>query len=124
MSDHIEVICGACEAVVCFPPARYRELKRTHETWYCPNGHPRAWLGKSDEEKRIEELERQVAALERSKGWLAESLQYARTVCRWPGCWRKCATETSLRNHFIRAHGAPTRAQIAVAELAAEAASA
>jgi len=39
---------------------KYRNLRETHKTFYCPNGHAQSYTGPSEKDKRIEELETQV----------------------------------------------------------------
>lgn len=45
--------CGIAFGV---PVRVIEEFRRTHETFYCPHGHPRHFPGKSEEEKLREEL--------------------------------------------------------------------
>ena len=50
--------CGECGIVFSVPEWWKDERVRDHATWYCPNGHHRAFNGKTAEQRRIEELER------------------------------------------------------------------
>ena len=59
-----DLTCGECGVPFCLPESKMRDLKRTHEIFYCPNGHPRCFPGKTDQEKKIEELERQLRSLQ------------------------------------------------------------
>jgi hypothetical protein len=54
------VTCGehGCGEVFAVPDYVLERWKRTHETWSCPSGHRRAFLGKTNEERRIEDLQR------------------------------------------------------------------
>jgi len=47
------ITCGATDCGITFAvPQRWREQKqKDHSTFYCPNGHPRAYHGESAEEK-------------------------------------------------------------------------
>jgi len=74
------ITCGACGVVFAMPARYVRERKRDHRTWYCPNGHPRAWNGES----REEELERQLRSVQAYGTSLRDQLE---------------ATERSLRGH-------------------------
>lgn len=56
--------CGISFAM----PSRFVEGRRAdHKTWYCPNGHPRHFPGKSREEELRDELNRmrRIAEMER-----------------------------------------------------------
>lgn len=52
-----------CAHVICFEPSVERRLRETHETWQCPAGHRQHFAGKTEQEKRIERLERENADL-------------------------------------------------------------
>lgn len=69
MLTHTKISCCAkgCYAVITLHPDDDRRLRKTHETFYCPAGHAQSYTGKTDEEKRIEELEKQ-------NGWLHDEL--------------------------------------------------
>lgn len=56
----VEIHCGAvgCDARFAVPEETYKRWKHTHEGWCCPNGHRRVFCSKTDQEKRIEQLER------------------------------------------------------------------
>lgn len=58
MSAHIN--CAECGIDFCMPTAHHQRLRESHETFYCPNGHRNHYPGKTDKEKRIETLERQL----------------------------------------------------------------
>lgn len=46
-----------------FMPKYHKEmLLKSHASFYCPNGHGQHYTGKSEAQKRIEELEKQIAA--------------------------------------------------------------
>lgn len=51
------ITCGACGIAFAVAARWVRERREDHATFYCPNGHPRAFLGKTAEQKRIERLE-------------------------------------------------------------------
>jgi hypothetical protein len=52
--------CCKCGIQFSIPDEYLNKLRRCHNTFYCPNGHPQYYPGKTDEEKKIEALERQV----------------------------------------------------------------
>ena len=60
--DGVEFVthhCGECGVVFAFTRDFYDRRKNDRKTWYCPNGHGRAFTGKSEADKLREELERQ-----------------------------------------------------------------
>ena len=65
--------CSKCGAQSLLPAERIRKLRQSHATFYCPNGHSQYFPGKTAEEKRIEQLEREVAALKRTNDYLRGS---------------------------------------------------
>lgn len=59
-----EHVCGECGCVFGMEEGYYQARRRDHRTWYCPNGHPRAFKGESEEEKLRRErnqLKQQIA---------------------------------------------------------------
>lgn len=50
------VECGECGIVFGMTDTYYEKRLEDHRTWYCPNGHPRAYLGKSEAEKLQQRL--------------------------------------------------------------------
>jgi hypothetical protein len=71
------VNCGkeGCHMAFAVPTATYKKWRETRETWYCPNGHPRAYnLHKSE----ADELRQQLAAKTRSLEWMEADLSRAR----------------------------------------------
>lgn len=58
----IKITCCNCYVPFWIEEEHNEELKRTKATFYCPNGHPQSYVGKSDKEKAAElreEVERQ-----------------------------------------------------------------
>lgn len=47
----VEVNCGQCDLTFGMPENFYNRVKRDRETWYCPAGHPRVFVEKSDKQK-------------------------------------------------------------------------
>lgn len=100
--------CGECGITFAIPTALYDEnLKMGPKGpgWYCANGHSRIFRHTADDEaaerKRVKALEGQAeqARLARDRA--------ART-CPWPTCdGRLLASERGLRQHMVKAHGAP-----------------
>lgn len=54
-----ELSCGVCGVVFAVVDNWVDARRRDHNTWYCPNGHPRYFPGKSDVER---ERERRISA--------------------------------------------------------------
>lgn len=88
----VEITCGNCGVVFAITPDRQEQLRQSHDTFYCPNGHPRHYPGKTKTEKRIEALEAMNARTGRRLGNLhqiAYELLAELRGCPVPGCdWR------------------------------------
>lgn len=52
--------CIVCGITFGFPTAYDRELRKTHKTFYCPNGHAQLYSGKSKEEELKEQLDSKI----------------------------------------------------------------
>ncbi len=52
--EFVEHTCGECGIVFCITEERYRQLHRTGDDFYCPNGHCRAFT--NTDAKKIAEL--------------------------------------------------------------------
>jgi hypothetical protein len=63
VSAHVDILCASCGVEFCMPAQLNQQRRRNHDTFYCPNGHQNVYKGKTEEEKRIEQLERRVRAL-------------------------------------------------------------
>lgn len=61
--DYELVTCGAkgCPEEFAMSQRTYLRTKRTGETWYCPAGHPRVWLGQTTEQKLASAEARETA---------------------------------------------------------------
>jgi hypothetical protein len=72
----VVVTCGAtgCGQTFGMTEAFYRQVRDSHETWYCPSGHPRVYLGES----AIEKERRLRQAAERQAGYARASRDAAR----------------------------------------------
>lgn len=130
----ITVTCGTCGVAFSMTEAFHRLRKQDHETFYCPNGHPRYYPEKNDDEQKIEQLEKQVARFEkfwdqeteRCHEWMNryELMRGGAMVCPL-GCGWKTSRRTSgwppdpsgiarffdrvwgdLRQHLIHEHNA------------------
>ena len=64
MNAEIEIktqTCAQCGILMLIPQAHDSRLRDSHETFYCLKGHPQSYSQKTDEEIRIEKLERELA---------------------------------------------------------------
>ena len=59
--DYVETLelihCGECGVPFGMSDAFIEERRKDHRTWYCPNGHPRHYPGKTRAEELAEKLE-------------------------------------------------------------------
>lgn len=106
MSDHREWDCATpgCGNVICLTPAMERRLRESHDTFVCPLGHKQSFRGKSDDEKRIDELERDV------RWWRAtyNEMRCTARTCPWPTCRTYVySSREVLYAHMRREHGMP-----------------
>lgn len=114
----VVVRCGhpECDLTFGMPRAFYDARREDHRTWWCPNGHPRAYLGQSEEDRlrsrlrvaeQSEAFYRQQAATARrsaaaQKGQRTRVLNLiARGVCPVAGCRRNF---TNVREHMATKH--------------------
>lgn len=61
-ADNIEYVthqCGECGIPFAMTREFHDRRVNDRETWYCPNGHPRAFTGESEADKLRAEVERQ-----------------------------------------------------------------
>lgn len=77
--SHATINCASqgCYAIITLHPTDEDRLRQTHERFYCPAGHSNYFPGKTKQEKRLDELERQLAAAES----LRDRLVAQRDVC-------------------------------------------
>ena len=108
---YTEVACAQCRVAIVMTQASERHYRDTHKTFYCPNGHSNYFPGKTQAEKRIEELEQELLRANRREDNAWDAYEEARAEgrqCQWPGCRdRVYASQYGLREHMRRAHGMP-----------------
>lgn len=118
MPNLVTIECGSCGASFGITEHRYNELRKTGETFYCPNGHSRRYrIGKTDEEKTIDRLGEQLReALERAGDWQHAHGELLRALRRCPVCndvvTRAQSVETivpRILEHLTWEHGANPR---------------
>lgn len=65
--------CGECGVVFALTKPHYESLVANKHTFYCPNGHPRVFLGKSikaqlaEEQRRVEQLRKSLDLADRTE---------------------------------------------------------
>lgn len=67
------IVCAHCGQPFAISEDREERLRKCHNTFYCPDGHPQSFPAKTDEEK----LREQVAALKQEKAALEEKARAA-----------------------------------------------
>lgn len=67
MSAHSEFACAhdGCMAIICLTPEQEARFRENHKPFSCPMGHTQGFYGKNANEKRIEQLELQLAQSKR-----------------------------------------------------------
>lgn len=104
--------CGRCGIPFAMPTALYDEnleLGPDGPGWHCPNGHARHFIeAKNARKRRQEEEQRRLLKAEREAKRAREAAVLAARTCPWPTCdGRVLASERGLRQHMVKAHGAP-----------------
>jgi len=139
---HVHMSCchQQCFAVITLHPDEERRLRETKEWFYCPAGHQQHFTGKTEQQKRIEQLERELGAAHESQAFwrsrweesqsvrtqLVHSIQVCPLGCGWHGRRRLAHRPTvadldrfldrvgrDLDEHLVREHNA-TRAPVAL----------
>lgn len=100
---------GRCPVPTCgnhvyVPRSQYELLRQTGETFYCPAGHRQSFTAQPEVDARKKRLEQAERAAERSRREADE----ASRRCPWPTCeGRLLSSPRGLRQHMVKAHGAP-----------------
>ncbi len=89
--EFVALTPGCCGRTFALPAPRVRELKRTHETFWCPNcQNPRHYPGESD----LERLEREAKWANESRG---RALKRAESADRRARAFKGHLTRTKRR---------------------------
>lgn len=120
-----KIVCAepACGNVMCLDDAVEQRLRETHAHFYCPMGHSNYFPGKTEDEKKIESLERTIGHLKNRVEYrddIIERMQVAAGRCPWPGCefhtehvtWNYGWDLRPLAAHLRASHGMPTVASV------------
>jgi hypothetical protein len=100
---------GRCPTATCglhvyVPEPQYQLLRETGSTFYCAAGHSQSFTPKP----KIDERAKRLAAAERDAERLRRTADEAARRCPWPTCeGRLLASPKGLRQHMVKAHGAP-----------------
>jgi 3-hydroxy-3-methylglutaryl CoA synthase len=76
--------CYACDAPILMSDARYRALLQSKQDFWCSNGHKQHFLGETEDQKRIRQLEEQLRFTQRRLSEEPEDASYFR--CCHPRC--------------------------------------
>lgn len=52
---YVTVTCGKCGVAFAFEADYYHQRRKDHNTWYCPNGHPRVYGAENAAEREARE---------------------------------------------------------------------
>lgn len=89
-----------------------QRARRTHERFYCPAGHPLSFRGKTEEQKRIDYLERRVEWWKEYCDSIRDDRDRFRFTCQWVGCGFRAKDDAGLHTHMRARHDMPTLAEI------------
>lgn len=118
------ITCCNCGIVFAVTEERQADLRETHDTFYCPNGHPQSYKGPTADEKKIAKLEatifkrnQQLAAQDESLGWLhdihakdskriaaMQGVMNRRMRLIVHGCCPICGELANLKSHLKTRH--------------------
>lgn len=83
------------------------KLYRTGATFYCPAGHSQSWPGKKKRDE-VKAAQRKAEQAKADAEHAAAMREIAERTCPWPTCdGRVLASPRGLRQHMVKAHGAP-----------------
>lgn len=80
--------CARCGILFAMPEHLVESLRKSHNTFYCPAGHPLKYGGRSDEEQLKSEVARLQTNIERKEALIAEQrltneqLEKSRNACK------------------------------------------
>jgi hypothetical protein len=93
--------CCTCGLVFGLEAGHQRQLRESHEFFYCPNGHRQHYTAQTDKERRIAELERTEKALRSSEAFWKDRTTSARAEAerktRQVNCYKGVVTRFKRR---------------------------
>lgn len=89
--------CGQCGIAFAVPDPWYNQRRNDHSTFYCPNGHPRCFLGKSDAEKLRDELAQVRTHHANALAWARDEMASKQRAQRQAAALRGVVTRTKNR---------------------------
>lgn len=96
MSNLVYTPCSTCAINVYLDAEHLGQLQRSRKSFWCPNGHEQAFTGATPEQKRIAELEREVARTKADRDRAYAALN------RCPRCGASFKTRRGLEVHRTR----------------------
>lgn len=73
------IVCYSCRIEFCITTDLFTKRYNDHRDFWCPNGHPQSYYGETDEQRRIKQLERDVAAAKSAQERAESSRKWAET---------------------------------------------
>jgi len=64
-----KITCNHCGVQFEISDDFQAKLRRCHNTFYCPNGHSLYYPGKTEEEEKIEHLNKIISSLSKDRDW-------------------------------------------------------
>ncbi len=89
------VTFGCCGVTVLLPEVFIPERRKTGETFYCPNGHPRVY-----KETELDRARKQLESITKQRDGEVERLSKLK-LGKCPWCWK---TVKDLSGHIKRNH--------------------
>lgn len=101
------ITCSSCGIRWDVPDQYQDDRRQDHATFYCPNGHSQWYPGKTAQEKKIAELEKQLAKnrefqRERFHDLLEQREEWKDLALRCPICREKVAKRLTVHENIMR----------------------
>jgi hypothetical protein len=102
MTTQTTIVCGACGIQFSLPEVRRADLKKSGDTFYCPNGHPRVY-----KPTEVDELQAKLACAQSDVRNLLKSNEDAASLYRCPfgDCPHFAFKRHVMRRHISKHHG-------------------
>ena len=95
--------CCQCGVTFAMTHEMYEQRLKDHVMFYCPNGHPQHFTGRTKEQQRIEELERQLKNKQAEVDSQRSSRQWAESCAKGANIAAGKA-KAALRRTITRVH--------------------